>query len=175
MEDTVQDTTNSSRANGLYAGGQTPAGRPRSPYAQDLREDIRGYDTQVGAVLITNAQGQILVGFNEKRQVWDVPQGTVELLELPLETAVRELAEETNIAVKPGQLELIARFKHCTPTFVAGWETFLYAVCVPDLDVSGMRNMEEEKCKRLAWYSPCQLPSPRGLSLRTALVMMGVS
>jgi ADP-ribose pyrophosphatase YjhB (NUDIX family) len=140
----------------------------------NLSKEIKFSDNRifnVAAVGILNSAGQILAGFNIKRQVWDIPQGVVEVGELPVEAAQRELYEETNIKVELDDLETIAHFKHKTAEFIKPWETNLYLA--NSVDISDMQNMELAKCKNLAWYAPVQLPQPRGLSLRVFLELLG--
>ena len=160
------------RANKRY-DEHHPHGRPLDPHS--VSPVLSGADgaplTKVAAVALINAAGQILVGYNQKRAVWDVPQGVVEDGELPVETAVRELQEETGVSVLFDDLESIALFRHKTPEFIYPWETSLFlAVC--DNSIAA-RNMEPDKCDRLMWCAPFQLPQPRGLSLRVLLTLLG--
>lgn len=126
---------------------------------------------KVAAVAVMNSSSQILVGYNMKRACWDVPQGLVETGELPIDAAVRELMEETGIDAATGNLELISVFKHKTPEFVHPWETHLYIVsCTESIRAV---NREPTKCTDLHWCAPVQLSSPRGLSLRILLNLLG--
>lgn len=128
---------------------------------------------KVSAVCAINAAGQVLVGMNRKRFVWDVPQGVVEAGELSHEAALRELEEETGLVADQAELELIGTFSHRIPEFVFPFETSLYLLRLPTGVSDVVRNLEPEKCEHLAWMAPCQLPFPRGLSLRLALTLLG--
>ncbi len=156
-----------------YYDGHHPHGKPLDPHASvpHLVGADGGPIARVAAVAVLNASGQILVGFNKKRAVWDVPQGVIEPGDLAHETALRELEEETGIVAQPDDLQIIATFAHRTPEFVFPWETTLYiASCA---DVSAAHNAEPHKCERLGWYAPIQLPVPQGLSLRVLLALLG--
>lgn len=127
--------------------------------------------TSVAAVAVMNNYGQILVGFNKKRQVWDIPQGVVEAGEQPITAAARELEEETGIQARAELLEPVAKFKHKTVEFVYPFETTLYML--HGTVVAGAENKEPGKCDTLVWMAPAQLPHPRGLSLRILLDLIG--
>jgi 8-oxo-dGTP pyrophosphatase MutT (NUDIX family) len=96
----------------------------------------------------------------------------VEEGELPVETAIRELEEETGIQnVRQDDLVSLAIFRHKTPEFIFPWETTLYIL--DHHDVSQAHNREPNKCEHLKWFAPVQLPHPRGLSLRILLNLLG--
>ena len=126
---------------------------------------------KVAAVGIINAAGQILAGFNKKRGVWDIVQGKVEDGELPVEAIIREAKEEIGLDIEESNLESIALFKHKTPEFVFPWDTSLYLLHNTALD--SVKNMEPDKCTELRWFSPNQMPYPRGLSMRVFLNLLG--
>ncbi len=50
-------------------------------------------------MLVRPADGQLLVGHSSGTSHWDIPKGMVEPTEAPLAAAVRELAEETGLAL----------------------------------------------------------------------------
>lgn len=165
-------TDSSTQANRLY-DGMHPHGIPMERFssAPHLVGGEGGCRVKVAAVAVINASGQILVGHNKKRFCWDIPQGVVENGELPIETAVRELLEETGLQAQPEDLQSIALFRHQTPEFVFPWETTLYIAHLAD--VRGAYNAEPEKCYDMHWFAPVQLPNPRGLSLRVLLNLLG--
>lgn len=167
------EATGADRANRMY-DERHPHGRPLDPHS--LIPTLSGASedriVKVAAVALVNAAGQILVGFNKKRHVWDIPQGVVEEGELPVETAIRELQEETGLQnVRECDLESLALFRHKTPEFIFPWETTLYIA--HHYDVERVRNCEPHKCEDLKWFAPVQLPHPRGLSLRVLLNLLG--
>lgn len=159
-------------ANKMY-DSHHPHGRPLDFHSTvpHLPGSAEGGLVKVAAVAVINASGQILTGFSKKRSVWDIPQGVVENGELPSETAIRELMEETGLVVNLDGLESLALFRHKTPEFVFPWETTLYVAHVDD--VRGASNMEPDKCDAIKWFAPIQLPTPRGLSLRVLLNLLG--
>ena len=126
----------------------------------------------VAAIGFVNSAGQILVGFNRKRQVWDVPQGVAEKDESTLEAAYRELTEELNISKNDiSRLVTIATFAHKTPEFIYPWKTELFLAEVNNCNK--IINNEVDKCEKLIWVAPSQMPYPRGLSLRVMLELLG--
>ena len=170
---TAAEAAGSGQANRHY-DSHHPPGRPLDPQSMIPTLQGAGEDRviKVAAVAVLNAAGQILVGLNKKRHVWDIPQGVVEEGELPVETALRELEEETGIPnVRPDDLESLALFRHKTPEFIFPWETTLYIL--DHYDVSKAYNREPHKCEDLKWFAPVQLPHPRGLSLRILLNLLG--
>lgn len=169
----AQEASGSDHANRHY-DSHHPHGKPLDP--QSLIPTLQGagedHVIKVAAVAVLNAAGQILVGLNKKRHVWDIPQGVVEEGELPVETAIRELEEETGIQnVRQDDLVSLAIFRHKTPEFIFPWETTLYIL--DHHDVSQAHNREPHKCEHLKWFAPVQLPHPRGLSLRILLNLLG--
>jgi 8-oxo-dGTP pyrophosphatase MutT (NUDIX family) len=131
--------------------------------------------TFVAGVCILNGAGQILAGFNKKRFVWDIPQGVVEAHETEAESALRELAEETGLIYTADKLEPLGSFHHRTPEFVYPFTNTLYLVEDRSGYADNAVNLEPDKCEHLKWFAPCQLPFPRGLSLRIALTLLGHS
>ena len=169
----AQEASGSDHANRHY-DSHHPHGKPLDP--QSLIPTLQGAGEdrviKVAAVAVLNAAGQILVGLNKKRHVWDIPQGVVEDGELPIETAIRELEEETGIQhIRPEDLESLALFRHKTPEFIFPWVTTLYIL--DHYDVRRAYNREPHKCLDLKWFAPVQLPQPRGLSLRILLNLLG--
>ena len=148
-----------------------PHGKPEAFHSSIPALEDTNRLVKVAAVGVINAAGQILVGFNHKRHVWDIPQGVVEGGEVVSEAAVRELAEETGIIAKIEDLESVALFRHKTPEFIFPWDTTLFLL--KSDNISEATNLEPEKCSDLKWFAPCQLPMPRGLSLRVLLTLLG--
>ena len=59
------------------------------------------------AVIIVNKEGQILLQSRADRNKWGLPGGCQELGETFIETAIREVLEETNLKITPENLELV--------------------------------------------------------------------
>jgi 8-oxo-dGTP pyrophosphatase MutT (NUDIX family) len=165
VSDSVGSAALVSRYSGMYPHGKpVPGGE----------SGLVGFPVvECGGVVLVNEYSQILIGFNFKRQVWDVPQGVVEPGELPVATALRELLEETGIALTEGDIQLLSVFNHQTQGFVYPFRNHLYIAFVRADGMGNAKNLEPEKCRDLHWTAPCQMPSPRGLSLRVAMVLLG--
>lgn len=127
---------------------------------------------EVSAVALINSSGQILAGFNTKRQVWDVPQGVAEEGENPIDAALRELKEEVGLSLLPSDLYCTAEVSHMTEEFIVPFRNRIFVVR-DGVDITGVENREPHRCSKLAWFAPCQLPMPRGLSLRVLLTLLG--
>jgi ADP-ribose pyrophosphatase YjhB (NUDIX family) len=159
-----------SNVNSIY-DEMHPHGIPQENNTQPFCQIYSSQVIQVSACGILNSKGQILVGFNLKRQVWDIPQGVIELNETYLEGIIRELEEEIGIKTTHENFEYISMFRQYTKEFIKPWETHLYLL--KHNDITNITNCEPTKCEKLAWYAPVQLPGPRGLSLRILLNLLG--
>jgi 8-oxo-dGTP pyrophosphatase MutT (NUDIX family) len=67
---------------------------------------------RVGVGVLLRRNTEVLVGFNHKMQAWSLPGGAVERSEHPIQAAVRELHEETDITIAPEWLSLRAVTTH---------------------------------------------------------------
>ncbi|MFD9415705.1 NUDIX domain-containing protein [Streptomyces goshikiensis] len=67
------------------------------------------------AVVVTNARGQLLLGWNNARTMWELPAGKVEPGEPFQVTAVRELEEESGLVALPGAVLLLGTLCDATP------------------------------------------------------------
>ena len=61
------------------------------------------------AVFFTNGNKVLIVKPTNWTE-WEIPKGTVDKGESPKAAAVREFKEETNVKLKPGNLEFIGKF-----------------------------------------------------------------
>ena len=68
-------------------------------------------------VVIQNEKGELLVIFEKKWNCWVFPGGKIEPNETPLQTAKREVFEETNLIIKDleivGQQAFDTKNQHC--------------------------------------------------------------
>jgi 8-oxo-dGTP pyrophosphatase MutT (NUDIX family) len=60
-----------------------------------------------GAVLLSDAQGRVLLVEPTYKPYWEIPGGVVEADESPYAAAARELKEELGLPVQPGRLLVI--------------------------------------------------------------------
>jgi 8-oxo-dGTP pyrophosphatase MutT (NUDIX family) len=142
------------------------------PHGKNVKSENVIPDT-VGAVVVTNSNKQILVSFSIKRQVWDVSQGVGENNEDPIETALREMYEEINLKVDKERLIKIGNI--CSPREAYGSKAFittLFHLEVTEQEEKNILNKEPSKLLNLQFMNPQQLPMPRGLSLRIALILL---
>ena len=70
-------------------------------------KELLSADTDVVAGVIITVEGKILLCLRSKDGSWSVPKGHVKVSETPVQGALRELSEETNIQLHPDELELV--------------------------------------------------------------------
>ncbi len=119
---------------------------------------------RVGVGVIVMKDGRVLLGKRKGSHgaaTWSFPGGYLEFGESPEDCAVREVAEETGIAIKGVTIETVTNDifaeeeKHYITLFVkAEWAAG--DVCV----------MEPEKCERWDWFSWDELPEPLFLPIQ---------
>ena len=63
-------------------------------------------------ILVLNPQSQLLLCHATGTFVWDIPKGGSEAGETPLQTAIRETAEECGLRFEPAQLLELGRFAY---------------------------------------------------------------
>ncbi|WBH16535.1 RNA pyrophosphohydrolase [Sphingomonas radiodurans] len=123
-------------------------------------------------IMLLNAQGQVFVGqrLDSTLEAWQMPQGGIDPGEAPLDTAIRELGEETGIV--PEHVELIAEapgdFHYEIPPEMIGkvWKGryrgqaqrwFLFRFTGSDNDIRIETAHPEFRAWR--WIDPVDLPS----------------
>ena len=123
-------------------------------------------------VMLLNRSGQVFVGqrLDTTLEAWQMPQGGIDPGEAPLDTAVRELGEETGIAAD--LVELIAEapreFRYDLPPELIGkvWKGqyrgqiqrwFLFRFLGNDADINIQTAHPEFRAWR--WADPRELPS----------------
>jgi len=82
-------------------------GLDRAPY--------RGGMTRFACVALVDRQGRLLLQERDEHapvspELWSLPGGHMEPGEQPLPAAVREIREETELAIDPGALRLVGEF-----------------------------------------------------------------
>ncbi|MDD5552065.1 MAG: NUDIX hydrolase N-terminal domain-containing protein [Candidatus Pacebacteria bacterium] len=87
------------------------AGIPQNKIEKELKKEIGCITPKLGIdIAITNKEGKLLILKRTDDSKWGVPCGWANIGEKPLETAVREAKEETNILIKPlGYIAITAK------------------------------------------------------------------
>ncbi|WP_329096736.1 methyltransferase, FxLD system [Streptomyces sp. NBC_01439] len=110
------------------------------------------------AVVVTNDRGQVLLGWNPSRAVWELPAGKVEPGEAFEATAVRELAEEAGLHARPESVLLLGTLCDSTHGFTRITEIARLT------DYTGKPTVREpELITRWEWHTPFavrNLPQP---------------
>lgn len=60
------------------------------------------------AVLLENSQGDLLIVKSDYKPHWSLPGGIIDAGESPIEAAIREVFEETNIKISKDELRFVA-------------------------------------------------------------------
>ena len=89
-------------------------------------------------VVIVNAGGELLLCHVTGQQHWDLPKGGMADGESPLDTALRETAEETGLALEAAALTDLGRFDYRPRKAL-----HLFATLMPRLDVAMLRCASE--------------------------------
>lgn len=63
-------------------------------------------------ILVLNPHSELLLCHATGTSVWDIPKGGAEAGETPLQTAIRETAEETGLRFEPGELLELGHFSY---------------------------------------------------------------
>lgn len=130
-------------------------------YIEELRKLI-GHRAiiMVGAgILITDAQGHLLLGKRTDIHAWGIPGGSMELGETLEETARRETREETGLEV--GELRLFNVFSG-PPfffTYPSGDQVYNVSVVFQSSDYHGTPRTSGEHSE-WAFFAPDALPEP---------------
>lgn len=104
------------------------------------------------AVVVTNERGQVLLGWNSSRAVWELPAGKVEPGEAFEATAVRELAEEAGLHAQPEAVLLLGTLCDSTHGFTRITEIARIT------DYTGQPTAQEpELIGRWEWHTPSDL------------------
>ena len=110
------------------------------------------------AVVVTNSYGQVLLGWNPSRRVWELPAGKVEPGEAFEATAVRELAAETSLRADAESVVLLGTL--CDDTHGM---TRVTEVARLTEYVGEPQCLEPELIARWEWHTPnllSALPQP---------------
>lgn len=118
-------------------------------------------------VWLFNTQGQILLGFRLSGHgagTWSMPGGKPEKNETSIDTAIREVCEETGIHLSPRML------KHVYDTKDDFGDMCCYNVHYRVDDVKAMPSViEKNKCREWRWFDLNKLPSNLTVSVQNLL------
>ncbi|WP_424685908.1 NUDIX hydrolase [Enterococcus sp.] len=132
-------------------------------YLLDLRKVV-GHQplVTVGAsVILLNEDNQILLIHRRDNGLWGLPAGSTEINEAPVDTAVREVEEETGLRLRRDELALIQVF---------GGEDFFYTYPNGDqcsnVIISYSARIKTQKLTKItletndaSWFSPSDIPT----------------
>jgi 8-oxo-dGTP pyrophosphatase MutT (NUDIX family)/phosphohistidine phosphatase SixA len=106
-----------------------------------------------GAILWREEKGQLLVALihRSRHNDWSWPKGKVDPGELLPETAVREIAEETGLAIKLGPLLKIVKYKIPSGT---PKEVFYWAAKVTPAILAKSKFKPSEEVAKVDWKTP---------------------
>lgn len=115
-------------------------------------------NVRVGVGVFVFKDGKFLMN---KRQgshgegTWSLPGGHLEFGETPIQTAVREVAEETGLTIRNCRFGAITNdiFKTENKHYITIW-------ILSDYDSGEVKNMEPNKCLEQKWFTFENLPSP---------------
>lgn len=136
--------------------GKTRHVKFRTIQPEKLFENIKAcYDHFIvaGGGLVTNRVGELLVIF--RRGKWDLPKGKVDEGENVVETAVREVKEETGLK----EVTVISKFANTYHTYIDGGEKVLKETCWYLMSSRSEKLFPEEKenITKAEWLSKSEL------------------
>ena len=112
---------------------------------------------KVGAAVIIWQNNKVLLGRRlgpHGHAMWAFPGGHVEFGETPEDAAIREVAEETNLAINK-----LEKF-HFTNDMFDNGKQYITLFFVAKSWSGEIKNMEPEKCAGWEWFDPEKLPEP---------------
>ena len=157
------------------AGSAAPGDHPRDPSRDHPRELPRDHPRELplvqraAAYAVVVEAGRLLLTRLSSRQTWTLPGGGIEHGETPVQAAVREVYEETGLALRPGGL-LDVDSIHFTGQAPDGrWEDYhgirvVYAGSVPGGSTPRVVEVDGST-EQAAWVSRSELARLRLTSL----------
>ena len=135
-------------------------------YISDIRKKI-GHDPLmiVGAsVIVTDAQGRVLLQHRADNGLWGYHGGCVELGENTEAAARREMLEETGLTA--GKMTLLGVFSgpEMRYTYPNGDQASVVDIVYLCDDYSGEMRPQPEEVTELRWFAPADIPADYQLS-----------
>ena len=135
-------------------------------YISDIRKKI-GHDPLmiVGAsVIVTDAQGRVLLQHRADNGLWGYHGGCVELGENTEAAARREMLEETGLTA--GKMTLLGVFSgpEMRYTYPNGDQASVVDIVYLCDDYSGEMRPQPEEVTELRWFAPADIPADDQLS-----------
>jgi len=110
-------------------------------------------------VILVNGDGHILLGKrkNSHAPYWSIPGGHLEMGETFEACAIREVAEETGIAVTTTRFVAVT---NNLLTYDECGKHYISVILLADPVTQQPRLCEPDKCEGWGWFSPHELPEP---------------
>jgi len=128
-------------------------------YIRRMRELI-GNETllTIGCGVIIEKDGQILLQHRTDEDNWCIPGGIMEIGETFIETAEREVLEETGLQVKELQFFGIYSGEECFATYPNGDRTYSVQVIFKAVDYTGLLKQSGTESREHRFFSKDSLP-----------------
>lgn len=114
---------------------------------------------QVGVgVWIFNPSGQVLLGYRLSKHgngTWAPPGGHLEFGETPIQTAIREVCEETGLIIPQNKISEFAYTNDIFPD-----KHYITIHCRIDNFIGVPKVIEPDKCNVWKWFDTDKLPEP---------------
>lgn len=121
----------------------------------------------IGVGVIVRKDDMILLGkrtYDEGPDTWCFPGGHLDFNEKAIDSAIREVKEETNLSVNN-----ISFLTYTDDFFYETKQHFVTLVFVADYDGGRLVNKEKENFESWKWFSWTDLPSSLALPLKNVL------
>lgn len=136
-------------------------------YIEDIRSLVGHRPIiMVGAgVLVTDAQGWLLLGKRADNHSWGIPGGSMEMGETVEETAQRETQEETRLELGVVRLFGVFSGPEFYYTYPSGDEVYNVSIVYESSDFRG-KIAESEEHSAFQFFDPAHLPEPLSPPIR---------
>lgn len=128
---------------------------PISPYIRDLRTHVGTRRLLMPAVagIVRDAENRVLLVRQQDSGVWSTPGGIIEMEDTPADAVVREMWEETGLAVRPTRLIGVYGGPNFVVVYPNGDETE-YISCIFECEVvSGEPRAGDDEISEVRYWS----------------------